>query len=639
MTQAHARWGRAAGWAFGISLLGLVVAGIVRPVLPGPLRTRWLLVIAVLAVAAVAAQIARLRLAPSPDPHRRALWVLLPPILCLLYIQPSRVASDGIYYFAPLRSLVVDFDLDFENEYRTLGALPSYFQPTPTGRLPNNFSIGPALAWAPLYGAVHAAAVAGLVRPTGYGYPYFTAVATTSALLGFLGIVWTYRLVRFYFSGELAFVAAMLIGLGSTHLWYMAFEPSMSHAAAMAAVAGFLLLVSRGPSGVGEHALAGAAAGLVVLLRWQNALFLPVALVTGWARAAAAGRRLRAREIAAFVGTAATVFLPQTVYWKLIYGSFLLVPQGQSYLRLDDPHVAEVLFSSRHGLFAWTPLLWLALLGFCAFIPRAPALGFSLLAALAAAIYLNASIQDWWGGAAFGGRRFDGALPAFALGLAVSVEWLTGCVRRHPLATTVVALLPFLIWNWLLVGLYAGGAVPLDGALAWRQAAADGLELVYRRTGYPFSWPGALAERIRRNVPFAIYDLAGARRGANNVVIRMGDTDGLHLGPGWSLPRRGSERTYRQGSPEGARVYVDLNAPAPYRLSLEARGPAEIRVEANGQFVGALAVTEGWATAETNLPSELLGSGINVITLSVADGKDGQELAISRLALVRPGEP
>lgn len=636
MTEAGERWGSLTRWAHAMSLVGLAVVGIFRPVLPELLRSRWLVVIVLLALTTVAAQMARIRLAPAADPYRQALSALFPIILCLLYVQPSRVASDGIFYFAPLRSVVVDFDLDLENEYRTLGALPSYFQRTPTGRLPNNFSIGPAIAWAPLYGLTHATALAGAFRPTGYGYPYFTAVATTSAFLGFLGVVWTYRLLRFYSSGEMAFVAAVLLCFGSSHLWYMAFEPSMSHAPAMAAVAGFLLRAHRGPSGVGSHALSGAAGGLVMLMRWQNLLFLPVALATGWARAAAAGRRPRAGELAAFFGAAALVFLPQAIYWKLIYGSFLLVPQGGSYVQLDDPHIAEVLFSSRHGLFAWTPLLWLGLVGLLCFIPRAPVLGFSLLAALGASIYLNASIQDWWAGAAFGGRRFDGALPAFGLGLAVAVEGLTGWLRRHALAGAALALLPFLLWNWMLIGLYAGGGISLDGALSWRQAAADGLELIYRRTGYPFSWPGALTERIRQGVPLAVYDLAGARRGANNVEIRMGDTDGLHLGPGWSLPRRRNERTYREGSPEGARLYVDLNEPAPYRLTLEARGPAEVHLEVNGQLAGTLRLAEGWVVAGTDLPRDLVASGMNVITLRSADA---EALAVSRFALVRPGEP
>ena len=37
-------------------------------------------------------------------------------------------------------------------------------------------------------------------------------------------------------------------------------------------------------------------------------------------------------------------------------------------------------------------------------------------------IYFNASIQDWWGSAGFGGRRFDGTLPLFALGVAALVR-------------------------------------------------------------------------------------------------------------------------------------------------------------------------------------------------------------------------
>lgn len=627
----------AARWLGRLSLVGLIGAGILRPLLPEALRGRWVLLVLGLAFAGVAAQIARLRLRPTADLHRQALWLLLPLLLSVMYLQPARVGSDGIFYFGPLRSVLVDGDLDFENEYRTLGALPGYFQRTPTGRLPNNFSIGPALAWSPLYALVHASARLGLFRPTGYGYPYFTAVATSGVLLGFLGILWTYRLIRFYLPGEYALLAATLLALGSSHLWYMTFEPSMSHAPAMAAVSGFLLLSHRGASGARQYALCGAAGGLVMLMRWQNALFLPVALATGWARAREAGRRPSLREIASFLAASGLVFLPQAIFWKLIYGSFLLVPQGASYLRLSEPQLLEVLFSSRHGLFSWSPLLWLGLAGLVGFVRRAPVFGWGLLAALSAATYLNASVQDWWAGASFGARRFDGALPLFGIGLAVAAERLTAWVRRRPLAGVGLGLAPFLLWNWMLVGLYASGSIPLDGALSWRQAAADGLELFYRRTGYPFSWPGALAERFRRGVPLAAYELAGARRGANNLTLRLGDSDALHLGTGWSLPRRRSDRTYREVfAGEAARLYVDLNEPAPYRLSVEARGGSALRVEFNGETAGRLDLTADWTSFSLDIPRDWVLSGLNRLSFFP---EGAERAAVSRLSLVRPGEP
>ena len=152
---------------------------------------------------------------------------------------------------------------------------------------------------------------------------------------------------------------------------------------------------------------------------------------------------------------------------------------------------------------------------------------------------MNASVYDWWAGASFGSRRFDAALPLFALGIAVSLRWIVWQVERCPLVATAALLGPFVVWNAMLMGVYFGGAIPPDGAASFRQAAADGIELVYNRTGYPPSWPAALRRMLALGTPLATYDLEGALALSNNVDIRMGDNDALYLRRGWTLPRRG----------------------------------------------------------------------------------------------------
>lgn len=605
----------------------LVSLGVFRPILPESIREHWRLAVlatACLAVLAVLAHLGR----RGGEPYPRALAAVFFMVLAAMYLQPQRVASDGVFYYAPLRSLVVDYDLDFENEYRVLGAGEGYFQRTPTGKLPNNFSIGPALLWAPFYLLVHTVAHTGLLRPTGFGYPYFTAAATATSCFGFLGMVWFYRLARAYFDAPVSFVATLLLWLGSFHLWYMIFEPSMSHALATAAVCGYLVLCQRSQGVLGALAI-GAAAGLVVLIRWQNLIFLPVGLVLLWPRL----ERSRWWRLLAAGSAAAVVFLPQTIYWKLLYGQFLLIPQGGTYIEWSAPQIEEVLFSSRHGLLSWSPILWVGAFGFPVVWKRAPVFAVTYLAAFGVSLYVNASVSDWWAGASFGARRFDASLPAFGLGLAAAVEVVLGWVRRRALAAAAFLLGPFLIWNLMLMGTYALGGVPLDGAVSFKQVGADALDIIYRWTGYPFSWPGALAEKARTGLPLSVYDLAGARHPSNNVEIRMGDTDALYLGAGWSLPRRAGGKTEREAAGDGASLYVALREPAPYRLIVEGGSAGEVLVRWNQKDLGAVPLAEG-GSATVEIPPELVEAGVNEIHLSSPDGKP---FSISRVAMVRPG--
>ena len=612
-----------------LALAALIAVGCLRPELPELLQESWGCAILVLAALASAALFRHAR--SRGRTGESVLFAVFPLALAAMYLQPQRVASDGIFYFAPLRSLVVDFDLDFENEYRVLGAEPGYLNRTVTGRLPNNYSIGPALLWLPAYLLAHALALVGLYRPTGFGYPYFTTVATATAIGGFAGVVFVFRLLRNYFEESAALPATLLVWLATFHIWYMVFEPSMSHAFAMASVSGLLLLVQRGPRGARGFFLAGAASGLVALVRWQNLVFVPAAMALVLSKR----ERPSPRELVLGALGFLLVFSPQLLYWKLIYGGFLLVPQGGGYVDLGSPRIEEVLFSSRHGLLSWAPVLWLALAGLPRFVRRAPVLGGALVVSTLLALYVNASVFDWWAGASFGSRRFDGALPFFALGLAASIEWLVPRVERRPLAAVSLLLAPFALWNFLLMGVYFGGAIPPDGPASFRQAAADGAELLYRRTGYPFSWPGAVQNLLVHGRPLAVYDLTGSGVGFNNVDIRMGDTDALFLGRGWSLPRRGRERTLRETSPGGAEIYVSLTESSPYVLALEGRAGDEAEIVLNGAELGRVMLDAEGRGALPIAESDIL-PGINQIVLR---GHEGRVLVLSRITLTRPGEP
>ncbi|MGH9332965.1 MAG: hypothetical protein ACRD21_04360 [Vicinamibacteria bacterium] len=609
---------------------GLVAVGCLRPALSALSRESWTAAVILLAGLASVAVNWCARSEPPRRSYEAVLWALFPLTLAVLYLQPQRVASDGIFYYAPLRSLAIDFDLDFENEYRVLGAEPGYFHPTTTGRLPNNYSIGPAFLWAPWFLAAHALGLIGLYRPTGFGYPYFTAIATATAFGGFLGVLFVFRLLRDYFDSGPALLATLLTWFATFHIWYMVFEPSMSHAFAMASVSGFLLFTHRGIGGPRSFFLAGAAGGLVALIRWQNVIFLPIAAVTsvskhGWPKP---------KEILLGAAGFLFVFAPQLLYWKLLYGSFLLVPQGGGYLDLGSPHLEEVLLSSRHGLLSWAPVLWLALAGIPTFVRRAPAFGISLVAAFFLALYVNASVFDWWAGASFGSRRFDGALAGLGLGLAAAIEWLVRRVERHPVAVMSTLLAPFAIWNFLLMGVYFGGAVPPDGPASFRQAAADGVELLYRRTGYPFSWPGSVPHLLVEGRPLASYDLAGSGVLSNNVDIRMGETDALHLGRGWSLPRRAREGTYREAATSGAGIYVSLAEPAPYRLTLVGKPFEKPSLLWNGVDLGSLTL-DAEGRGSVSVPASGVVSGINEIVVS-SSGEG--PLPVFRITLTRPGD-
>ena len=347
----------------------------------------------------------------------------------------SRIINgDAIQYYVYLRSLTIDQDLDFTNDYRLLYDTESpdassnvwLRTVTPTGRAPNMMAIGPALLWAPAFLLV--AAAAGALRLFGLGVP-FDGVATPFLLsAGVAGILYAtagmhlcYDMCRRLYPAVPALWATLAAWLATSAVYYSLVSPAYSHAVSLFAVALYChtWLRTRGRDGLGRTVTLGALAGLAALVRWQDiiVLILPVGELVH-----ATLRRDRSVSAAlghlAVLGAAAMLLLvPQLMAWQSIYGQPIVMPQGEAFMRWTSPAVGPVLLSLKRGIFTWTPAVLLAVIGWRALVRRDQVLGWSAVGIGLVALYVNAAVSDWWAGEAFGARRFISYTPFLALGL------------------------------------------------------------------------------------------------------------------------------------------------------------------------------------------------------------------------------
>jgi len=276
----------------------------------------------------------------------------------------ARLQSDGFYYFAYLRSLAFDHDVDFANDYRLLGLgdKAHLFTPTATGHAQSAWTIGPAIVWSPFFAAGHVVATVlsrhdPNVNANGISFPYRQAVCVAGLFYGLLGCWFCFRVTRRFVDSRVAALATSVVISGSFMIWYLVKEPSMTHAPSMAVVAGFtwLWLASRDSMtrSTRQWAVLGAVAGFMTLIRWQNALFalLPAcdALVLLWSAVRSSDRAAFTRTIRAgllFTACATAAFLPQMLAWKAIYGSYLAVSPVGPQILWSDPHLVDILWSS-----------------------------------------------------------------------------------------------------------------------------------------------------------------------------------------------------------------------------------------------------------------------------------------------------
>jgi hypothetical protein len=564
----------------------------------------------------------------------------------------ARLQSDGFYYYAYLRSMAFDRDVNFMNDYRLLGLGDKtyLFQPTRTGHAESAWTIGPAIVWSPFFAAGHLVAArlqatGAAVSTDGTSFPYRQAVCIGSLFYGLLGCWFAYRLTRLFFPAPLAAAAVALTMSGSFMTWYLLKEPSMTHAASMACVAGFTWMwaATRGRRQVTAWALLGLLAGFMALIRWQNALFALLPAIDAMQLLVRGGRARDRRAVretaiasAAFLICAVIAFLPQMFAWQAIYGSPIARSPVGPQIRWTDPHLVDILWSARNGLFSTTPMLYLAAIGLAGFAIARPAIGLPAIAVTAVMIYFNACIQDWWGSAGFGGRRFDGVIPIFCLGLAAFVDYAATVIRRHATAAITAFLVLIAVWNLALMGAAQAGAVRIGETLSFNRAWAAQADVVHRWFGNPFTYPASLAFAMRNGVSPADYDLLSTNRFLSDPLrpygsVDVGVEDDWLLGEGWHAPEREGPVTFRwAASPATVRIPLDHAAPLrvqarlhafafpgapPQTLTISVNGAAGDIPAKPGQLCGPLAVTNDWQTIECTLDEGSWRAGVNTVTL------------------------
>ena len=155
--------------------------------------------------------------------------------------------------------------------------------------------------------------------------------------------------------------------------WYMVQQPTMSHAPSACGGGPRRLAVGPGPRERGPppgYLLLGLVLGLAMCLRWQNGVLLVLPgldLLAAWPRERGAPGGGTATGAIALAAGALVGAFPQMAAWKVALRRVgAAVPAARGGLRPPRSPVParDTLFSSRHGLLSWTPVLWAGYLGF-----------------------------------------------------------------------------------------------------------------------------------------------------------------------------------------------------------------------------------------------------------------------------------
>ncbi len=442
-------------------------------------------------------------------------YVLVLLFLLLLPLSTPRIyATDEVQYYAYLRSVYIDHDLDFRNEYEHFAQIglangdPAIYNALlrdhpddppvnpQTGKLRNVAPIGAAVLWSPGFiladlGVRFANLFGAGIPPDGFARPYIYAACFMSALYALLGMLLTYRLCRRYAGVLAATLACVTLWLATPLVFYAFIAMPWAHAPGFFLVALFLTIwLGKPDAPLAEQyaqrslrtwALLGAVGGLMAITREQlglllllpavESLYAYARLVPAALRGTAAARQQvqqLAQGHALFLVCLALFLLPQFATYHILNGRPLPASTVAGKLSASgggSPYFFATLIHPRHGAFLWSPVLVPALAGLAWLARRDWLLAALCLLGFVVQTYINGSFGSTWHlTGAFGFRRLIECIPFFALGLAALLEWLHR--RTHP-AVMIVPCLLLIGWNIGLIAQWTVVRPELRRGLIW----------------------------------------------------------------------------------------------------------------------------------------------------------------------------
>jgi hypothetical protein len=412
-----------------------------------------------------------------------------------------------------------------------------------------------------------------------------TAMQLGTAIATLIGLWWSYRLARRTSSAAISTAAVVTVAAGSDVVWLLIRE-------------GALLPVMLLP----------AAAGLALArLRHRDRRDWRSAMLSGFA-----------------TGLMAVLLLAPL---------FPLNP-GQSWLA---PHVVDALWSSRDGLFARSPGMYLATLGL---IPL-----WRIDRPLAAMAMVALVVLTWISGVA--GPVWAALIPFVVPGLAAGIAAANRLVARRPGATAAAVLALFVVWNVSLVAVARAGRLRIGEIVSFGDIGAAQAETIHGWIGHPWSMPANLIYAWRNGVSPARFDLLHPNRFLADPAepsgqIDVGAADAVYLDEGWHQPERDGELTFRWVE-DRATLFVPLDHAAPLLVQVRVRAfdyggatPQQLTLEMNGHLVSGPVISGAWQDVDVPTDAALWRSGLNHVALQftratrpvdVGAGGDARRLA------------
>lgn len=375
----------------------------------------------------------------------------------------------GYYMYLPLKFKYNDLTLkDFvimEDILRTYKPSELLYQAVKwdNGSWVMRYPIGVSVCYAPFYFIGDLIAPFTSYKPDGFSKPYQLSVLYGCLIYTLIGLHFVKKILLSFFSDGVSALTLFFVAIGTNYFLHTSVhgQGAMSHNILFTLYAILIYNTIRWHK---DHqfknmVFMAIAAGLAALCRASEIICVMIPLLYGISSKESLKEKITLLfkhkvQMIWFSCIIMAIGSIQFGYWKASSGHFFINPYGSGNpgegFELLQPHILEVLFSFRKGLFIYTPLMLFTIFGFWLMYKTNRKLFTPVFLYFILNLYIVSSWSCWWYGSCFGNRALLASYAALVIPLAFAIEYIIKKRSKFiflPLAFLFTALNLFQSWQ------------------------------------------------------------------------------------------------------------------------------------------------------------------------------------------------
>lgn len=316
------------------------------------------------------------------------------------------------------------------------------------------YTYGVALMQAPFFLAAYLYSSFIGMESTGYEPIYHAIINLSAVFYLVLGLFFLFKFLSYQYSWRTAFLSVAIIFLGTNLYYYAIDDTGMSHVYSFFLFSAFLL-ISRGTEFLKSLKLINliiisVISSIILLIRPTGAMFILVFFFLDLNQRSYILQRFsrvwNIRAISIFLVVFVLIWLPQLLYWKYSTGDFFSYSYGGEGFNFLSPKLLYTWFSPINGLFLYTPIYFVIILGILGMIKKKVTNGWLILLLFFTISFVFSSWWDWSFGCSFGARSFVEYLSLFAMPIAYILSQYSN-LRLYKKVLIVTLVMGFVIFN------------------------------------------------------------------------------------------------------------------------------------------------------------------------------------------------